>query len=46
MKDYKKPLIEDEMIEINDICVFSNLTESDETPGVGSGDNVEQFPSL
>ena len=31
MKEYKKPLIEDEMIE---------------KQGVGSGDNVEKFPSL
>lgn len=45
MKEYKKPLIEDELVEIDDICgPVSGLTASSETPMPGFGDNVEEFP--
>ena len=44
MKEYKKPLIEDELVEIDDVIALSGLTASSETPMPGFGDNVEEFP--
>ena len=45
MKEYKKPLIEDELVEIQDICEGSGLrlSVSNDSPIVGDGDNTEDF---
>ena len=45
MKEYLKPLIEDEVIEIEDIIADSNLSTQEAAPVVGGSgdDNVEYF---
>ena len=44
MKEYLKPVIEDEEIVIEDIMTGSSLSTEDSAPIIGDGgDNVEMF---
>ena len=43
MKEYLKPVIEDEEVVIEDIMTGSSLDTQDSAPVIGGGDNVEIF---
>lgn len=45
MRDYLKPLIEEEILEIEDIVANSSLSIQNEAPVIGEDgdDNVEHF---
>ena len=43
MKEYKKPLIEDECVEIDDICSVSGLTQVNRTEDEIINDEGESY---